>query len=569
MSRNMFKGAMVSFAVLFLTVFIAGISPAWAIPPVGTTLTVTTLNDEQNANGLCSLREAIINANNNDQSGSIDCSAGTGADTINFSVTGTITLSSQLPAINQALTIDGPGAGSLTISGAGTYRVIYTGAALNVEGLTIANGFAAAGDLGGGIYNSFSSLSVSNSTFSGNYGGYGGGGIMNDRGTATISNCTFTGNSGGNHGGGIFNYVGPLTITNSTFSGNSTVNYHGAGIYNEYGTANISNSTFSGNSAAGYGGAIDNYNEATANISNSTFSSNSAFYSGGAIENYSDATVNITNCTFSGNSAMNESGGGIFNYSSSTANISNSTFSGNSAVAGYGGGIFTHNNTSLTLQNSIVASNIGGDCYNPTALISNGYNLDTDNTCNLTQPTDLPNTNPQLGILADNGGPNDTMALGPTSPAIDRIPYGVNGCGTTITTDQRGFLRPSPAGGACDMGAYEVDQQIIDLSGSWSVLYSLSKGKNLSGILKTQNTGGSNAGSFKVAVYLSSNGITLGNLLATYTVTGLNAGASKNISFAYKSNISLSKKYLIAVIDSGNQISETNETNNRAVVKIQ
>ncbi len=513
MSMNMVKGALVSFAAFVMMVFPVGISPAWAIMPVGSTLTVTTLNDEQNVNGLCSLREAIINANNNNQSGSVDCAAGTGADTINFSVTGTIILGDQLPGITEALTIDGPGAGSLTISGNNLYRIIGIAPAIavNMQNLTIADG--AAPD---------------------------------------------------NSGAGIFSY-GILTISNCAFS-NNTASIYGGAIYNcDFATLNILNSTFSVNSAGYYGGAIYNALNATANISNSTFSGNSVPASGGAIFNYQDAIANISNSTFSGNTAAY--GGGLYNRSLATANISSSTFSGNSAAVS-GGAIM--NFAAVILQNSIVANSpSGGNCYNEASLNSIGYNLDTDNTCSLTEPTDLPNTSPQLGVLADNGGPTDTMALDPGSPAVDRIPFGVNGCGTTMTTDQRGFLRPSAGGGPCDIGAYEADQQTFDLSGSWSVLYSLSRGTNLSGILRARNTGTGNAGSFKVAVYLSSNGVTLGSLLKTYTVSALNAGTSKNISFSYISNISLSGKFLIAVIDSGNQITETNESNNRAVVKIQ
>ena len=47
-----------------------------------------------------------------------------------------------------------------------------------------------------------------------------------------------------------------------------------------------------------------------------------------------------------------------------------------------------------------------------------------------------------------------THALQYGSPAINHIPNGTNGCGTTITTDQRGVVRPKGSG--CDIGAYEV-----------------------------------------------------------------------------------------------------------------
>jgi hypothetical protein len=63
---------------------------------------------------------------------------------------------------------------------------------------------------------------------------------------------------------------------------------------------------------------------------------------------------------------------------------------------------------------------------------------------------------PLLGPLQDNGGPTFTHALLPGSPALDGIPWGANGCGTTVFSDQRGQARPQPVGGACDIGAYEV-----------------------------------------------------------------------------------------------------------------
>jgi uncharacterized repeat protein (TIGR01451 family) len=64
--------------------------------------------------------------------------------------------------------------------------------------------------------------------------------------------------------------------------------------------------------------------------------------------------------------------------------------------------------------------------------------------------------------LQDNGGPTRTIALQSGSPAIDAIPSDVNGCGTTITTDQRGVSRPQGSG--CDVGAFELVPPGADLS---------------------------------------------------------------------------------------------------------
>ena len=87
-------------------------------------------------------------------------------------------------------------------------------------------------------------------------------------------------------------------------------------------------------------------------------------------------------------------------------------------------------------------------------VIDGGYNLDSGTTCALTAATDENSADPQLGPLQANGGPTQTMAPSAASPVIDAIPAGVNGCGTTIKTDQRGVHRPQGLG--CDIGAYEA-----------------------------------------------------------------------------------------------------------------
>jgi hypothetical protein len=124
--------------------------------------------------------------------------------------------------ISRNLTIAGPGASQLAISGNHASRVfeIGSGATVAISGLSIQNGVALTGDeRGAGIANR-GTLTVTSSTLSGNSappGAYGGG-IFNE-GTLTLATVTLAGNSAGN-GGGITN-AGPLAIMNSTFSGNS------------------------------------------------------------------------------------------------------------------------------------------------------------------------------------------------------------------------------------------------------------------------------------------------------------------------------------------------------------
>ena len=213
---------------------------------VPSTLTVTNNLDS----GAGSLRADIAAAHN--------------GDTIVFapSLDGqTITLTSGELLIRKNLTIAGPGAGELTVSGNNASRVFEvtkTPNSVTLSGLTISNGVAnGVGQLsgGGGILN-HGTLTVSGGTLSGNSAAQGGG-IFND-GTLTVSNSTLTGNSA-SYGGGI-NNQGTLTVSGSTLSGNVATSA-GGGIYNyATGTATVKNSSsITGNTApAGFGADVYN-----------------------------------------------------------------------------------------------------------------------------------------------------------------------------------------------------------------------------------------------------------------------------------------------------------------------
>ncbi len=131
-------------------------------------------------------------------------------------------------------------------------------------------------------------------------------------------------------------------------------------------------------------------------------------------------------------------------------------------------GLFVDSRTPTTIRNSILVREDPPSyptcfVFLPSVLMSGGHNLGDDGTCGLTDPTDLPNTNPMLGPLQHNGGPTETHALLPGSPAIDAIPpadcrWDDDGDPGTpevpLATDQRGVARPQGAG--CDIGAVEV-----------------------------------------------------------------------------------------------------------------
>jgi hypothetical protein len=104
----------------------------------------------------------------------------------------------------------------------------------------------------------------------------------------------------------------------------------------------------------------------------------------------------------------------------------------------------------------VANSTSGGNCGG--TIISNGYNLSSDGTCNFNNTGDLNNTSPKLGQLGNHGGPTQTIPLLSGSPAIDA--GNPNGCtdgnGHLLKTDQRGYPRPDKEDETgCDMGAYE------------------------------------------------------------------------------------------------------------------
>jgi len=280
----------------------------------------------------------------------------------------------------------------------------------------------------------------------------------------TLSQMTFRNGTGPEDGGGIYNCIGATTIIDSVISGNKIHHGngsfgYGAGIYNcPNGILTLINTTVSGNSAE-IGGAI--CNGGTLTIINSTFSGNLARQRrGGAIANY--GTLSITNSTFSGNSSGSSGiAGGILNgglfQSAGTLLINNSTFSGNTGVAG-GGSIYNIRGSKAVIQNSIIANNTGVNCAGTGSVTSGGYNLSSDSSCNFNGTGDLNSTDPQLSPLQNNGGPTQTMALLPGSPAIDSgNPAGcTDSNGNLLKTDQRGQARPDGEdSGGCDRGAYE------------------------------------------------------------------------------------------------------------------
>ncbi len=340
---------------------------------------------------------------------------------------------------------------------------IDSGVRASFSNLLIGGGFDEDPFTGGGGMLNDGTVTLTGCKFVANYAGDGGSGLDN-QGSATLVNCSFNDNTAGNGSYGALYNGGTAKLTNCTFSDNTAEpnvflgsGGGGGGLYND-GKVTLANCTFTDNTAQ-YGGGL--YNDATAKLTNCTFSHDTATEYGGGV--YNNATMNLTNCTFNRDLAgPNYYGGGLYN--NDDAALVSCTFANCSAT--YGGGV--SNEYYLSLINTIVARNTatggGPDVYNDTSvsngnyfvtLTSRGHNLigETDDTSDWVG-TDLVGTiakplDPNLGLLASNGGPTQTIALLPGSVAI--------GKGTRvqgITTDQRGFPLDNPP----DIGAYQTQK---------------------------------------------------------------------------------------------------------------
>lgn len=434
-----------------------------------TTINVNSTSDVIANDGKCTLREAIIAANTDTASGAAanECPAGSGVDTIVLPA-GTYTIT--IAGLNEdsSLTGDFDVKQSVTIRGAGytcgspnpkctllhgnlADRVldITTTIQVTVSDLQIYRGDPLFAD-GGGIRN-YGRLKLDRVIFAENNGT--GAGLKNKTGAyAALDTAAFVSNHSDSNGGAIWN-EGTLFLS-GVIMAFDTAELNGGGLFNE-GYATLTDVSIGYETATGFDG-------------------------GGILNN---SLITITQSTLQNNTSLNGNGGGLFNWN--TANITNTTFTANSTVTttGKGGAVYgafggygttlTHvtmkNNTASTggaiyraagaqisLKNTIVADSVsGGNCSGE--IVSLGYNLDSANTCAFSATGDITSTAPMLGSLVNNGGKTSTHALLVGSPAINKIPFGTNGCGTTITTDERGYARVSP----CDIGAFEYVLRVL------------------------------------------------------------------------------------------------------------
>ncbi len=467
---------------------------------VPATFTVSTLADS----GGGSLRQAVADAN-----------AAVGVDDVVFApaLAGQVVLTTGEIGITDGVNILGTGAGRVSVSGNNNSRIFYIDTAVArddvlISGLTLTGGrardvSAALGDGldGGALYNVNADLTLQNCVITGNVSddGAGGGVVHSGYGRLLVQSTVFTNNNSYGSGAGLYAGRGAtsITIEDCTFSGN-TAGIHGGAVYIRGAAASeIRRSTFDTNTADRAGGALyfggDNSGVRLA-IDRSTFSNNTAGSDGGALY-LRTGQVTITNSTFSGNKTDSD-GGAIsmnefaFNPSGSSLTIQNSTITGNIAGndgTGDGGGLYLGQrsqtevpdlvrNVTVTVENTIIANNLqnlnvandvvrAANAGNDTTTLNVRFTLiettpttGVAGTVNGTNAGNIFGVDPQLGPLANNGGPTQTHALLPGSPAINT---GDPAFAAPPSTDQRGQGFARVNGGRVDIGAFEVQPPVV------------------------------------------------------------------------------------------------------------
>ena len=322
----------------------------------------------------------------------------------------TITITSNTLTVTHNLTLTGPGAGLLSISGNSSLRVFYINSAITVtmSGFTIRDGKAGSKG-GGGIYNNSSLLALSDMVITANTANPATTLLAPVDGTAIIDSPETK------DGGGLYNYHGTVTMSNVTFSHNTASNDGGA-IYNEHGTIKVEAGTYYRNTSANDGGAFSNH-DGVVSLTNGLIISNTAAKHGGAIA--SNKVLTLTNSTLSSNAAKND----------------------------YGGGIFIADHATLWFYNTLIAGSVsGGDCKidRDATIVANATNFVADGSCNPAHRGD-----PQLGAITTLADGTWMQIPLPYSPVVD-----AGNATYCPATDRRGVTRPQ--GTVCDIGAIEL-----------------------------------------------------------------------------------------------------------------
>jgi fibronectin-binding autotransporter adhesin len=471
-----------------------------------------------NASGTGSLAAAIASANGDNQANTITFSLPASSTPPKITLGGSALTLTNTTGI-QAITAP---PGGVTISGGGKSGVfvIDSSVTASFSGPTISNGSASEASSGGGLDNQ-GTATLTDCTIEGNVAGNGGG-LYND-GTLNLTDCTISGNattfSGvpAGPGGGVDNH-GTAKLTACAIIGNRAIS--GAGLANYGGTLTMSDCTISGNvvpGGIGTGGGLVNsvtpyVAQASATLTNCTIVDNVAG-TGGGLANYG-GTLALTACTINGNVATDTdalgSVGGVLD-DVTPATLTNTIVAGN------------------TIAGSSTTSDIGGTVTGTYNLIGSGGagGLTNGSHHNIVLSG---SESPGLGPLEFYGGPTETIALLPGSPALGNGTASANDV-TIPTTDQRGFALDSPAP---DIGAFQFQSAVAvvnttaDGSGCPSGMTDLRGAVDLANVLPTQNpiTFDSTVFATPQTIALTDGQLVLSNSSASEAIKGPAAGVT-------------------------------------------
>jgi len=309
---------------------------------------------------------------------------------------------------------------------------IYNTGMLVLSNCAIVNNTATAGSGGNGGTNG-SGTGATSYAGSGGAGATGAGAGLYNLGTVGLTNCTFSQNAA--ESGSSMAAGGPPNSNGNGLAGANGPNSMGGGICN-LGTETMLNCTLDQNSVTGGNGASGGPATGLGDGGNGGNGGNGY---GGDI--YSAGTNGATNCTIADGSVTGGTGGAA----------GSGSFSGNTGSdgGGFGANILNASGT-FNLKNSILAYPVNGS--SAAGVITDlGNNISSDGTPTFTTTNSRGSLDPQLVPLDNNGsigGFIETMALLPSSPAIDAI-FDLS----APSFDERQY--PRPFGAESDIGAYE------------------------------------------------------------------------------------------------------------------
>ncbi|HET9852683.1 MAG TPA: choice-of-anchor Q domain-containing protein [Candidatus Limnocylindrales bacterium] len=235
-----------------------------------------------------------------------------------------------------------------------------------------------------------------------------GGGIQVDRyeSQLTLTRSIVRGNTALRGSGGILSEYS-LTMVDSTVSGNLADGSAGGGL-GLAGTATITGSTISSNTATARGAGIVTGDDTTDACCAATVTITNSTISGNFTKHYNSGTPQY----FSGSAGGIYVGRSNFTLRHVTVTENVAATNPNTGGIGIGAGIITGSTSVLTIENSIIAGNVGREeCQlAPTTT----YTFVGSFGCSVAGIQD-----PQLAPLADNGGQTATHALLAGNPAVD------------------------------------------------------------------------------------------------------------------------------------------------------